>query len=1331
MSSAGDDGDITKRQHGLGTEESITSGSETHDSIAGIKNDVKSFRFNVRNMDKSNFEKEPQDIEARTRSKRKCHTDVYKHIKSRLQQARTALIQHLEPPFKQYVLQGLFRQRQLGATKDSRKIELNFLRKTALMDERTGHPYINNAIRSSRYTLWTFIPFQLWFQFSKASNIYFLIMSILQLIPGLSTTGSFTNVVPFLAFLGVTILREAYDDFKRYQMDKAENRRLARALRDCMLGGNDQEKQTGYLRAIQRTKNSVGFNRGREESALVQSDLEGKDVSALTVSSGFLLQATEPWSDSGQRSNTWYTVEWIHLKVGDVIELHRDEQVPADIVLIHADGRNGCAYVETVALDGETNLKAREPPKLLSGRCDSLKSLSNCRAHFLVEDPNLDLYEFQGKVTIDGTTLPLTLNNVIYRGCTIRNTNRVIGMIVNTGEECKIRMNASKHPQAKAPVMQKISNKVVIIMAAFVVLVTTGCSAGYLVWTRVFENHAWYLANAHIRFADIFIAFAIMFNNLVPLALYISLEIVKFGQFILMHDVEMYDSESGIPMVSNTQTIYENLGQINYLLSDKTGTLTENVMSFRKFTVAGTAWRHELVTTPPKQSSMHRTNSKVLDPTTIELKVSAAIDSKSLKPPGMVINMAMSDSALSCADPSQEPTSTQLIRYIQRHPEKEFSKRAQMFLLSLALCHTCFPEPIPDGDINYQSASPDEQALVEAARDLGYIVADRMSNSITLKTLSRIDGKPLLAIYQVLDVIEFSSQRKRMSIVVRFPDGKIYLFCKGADSVVESRLRHSSLALSVSDRVKHEHEVRASEEADRMIARRSQEVLGGRRSFNKFGLNLAVPSMGRRSSSLDRASYELNAMHDRTRRSRDLRRDPSFQIDTLVKDAENLSEAKIFERCFQHIDGFATEGLRTLVYAYRFLKEDEYAAWATGYHEATTSLSNRQEMVEEAGERIEKNLELAGATAIEDKLQQGVPETIDKLQRANIRIWMLTGDKRETAINIAHSAHLCKTYSQVITLQYNQTSWKEQIDSALIEVATGRHTVVVIDGQTLSAIENEEGLALEFFRLLFTADSVICCRASPSQKAALVKAIREKVPNSITLAIGDGGNDISMIQEAHVGVGISGKEGLQAARVADFSIAKFRFLQRLLLVHGHWNYLRMAKSILWTFWKEMLFYCIQIMYTRWCGYTGTSLYESDSLTVWNTLFTSLCVILPGIFEQDLSAATLLAVPELYFYGQQSRGFNLRNYTWWMLQAAVQCLIIWFLLYGLYGMTIAQEDQTWFAIGDMAYSICVVFINFKLLYVHLPLCSFFFTTNDPLSEFSICTTRHGFLSAAPS
>jgi phospholipid-translocating ATPase len=212
----------------------------------------------------------------------------------------------------------------------------------------------------------------------------------------------------------------------------------------------------------------------------------------------------------------------------------------------------------------------------------------------------------------------------------------------------------------------------------------------------------------------------------------------------------------------------------------------------------------------------------------------------------------------------------------------------------------------------------------------------------------------------------------------------------------------------------------------------------------------------------------------------------------------------------------------------------------------------------------------------------------------------------------------------------------------------------------------------------------------------MVKSIRGKVHNSMTLAIGDGGNDIAMIQEAHVGVGISGKEGLQAARVADYSIAQFRFLQRLLFVHGHWNYVRTAKYILFTFWKEMMFYSVQVLYQRWNGYTGTSLYESDSLAVWNTLFTSLPVMLPGIFEQDLCAATLLAVPELYAYGQESRGFNMRVYAVWMVFAVVEALIIYFMIFGLYGTIPLTEDQGIFAIGDMAFSVCVVFINVKLL-----------------------------------
>lgn len=421
-------------------------------------------------------------------------------------------------------------------------------------------------------------------------------------------------------------------------------------------------------------------------------------------------------------------------------------------------------------------------------------------------------------------------------------------------------------------------------------------------------------------------------------------------------------------------------------------------------------------------------------------------------------------------------------------------------------------------------------------------------------------------------------------------------------------------------------------------------------------------------------------------------------FDDLIDEGLVLDDSAVFERCFKHVDDFASEGLRTLLFGYRYIEEQEYIAWKKIYLDATTSLVDRQKLIENAGEMIEQNFELAGATAIEDKLQNGVPETIDKLRRANIKIWMLTGDKRETAINIAHSARICKNYSEVVILDHTTGEVEQRMATTLLDISKGAiaHSVVVIDGQTLSEIDANETLSLLFFDLAVQADSVICCRASPSQKASLVKKIRTKVNRSITLAIGDGANDIAMIQEAHVGIGISGKEGLQCARVADYSIAQFRFLQKLLLVHGRWNYVRVGKYILATFWKELLFYLIQALYQKWCGYTGTSIYESTSLTVFNTLFTSLCVIFLGIFEQDLAASTLLAVPELYVQGQRNEGFNFKKYFGWMFMAVSEAMIVYFFMFGLFGEVITTGDDSVLALGQMCFTACVVFINTKLL-----------------------------------
>jgi len=164
--------------------------------------------------------------------------------------------------------------------------------------------------------------------------------------------------------------------------------------------------------------------------------------------------------------------------------------------------------------------------------------------------------------------------------------------------------------------------------------------------------------------------------------------------------------------------------------------------------------------------------------------------------------------------------------------------------------------------------------------------------------------------------------------------------------------------------------------------------------------------------------------------------------------------------------------------------------------------------------------------------------------------------------------------------------------------------------------------------------------------------------------------------------------------VADYSIAQFRFLQRLLLVHGRWNYVRTAKFILLTFWKEMFFYMMQALYQGYNGYTGTSLYESWSLTVLNTLFTSLCVIILGIFEQDLSADTLLAVPELYGYGQRNEALNIPKYLLWMLGATIEGIVVWFVCWAAYTYGIPKDDNM-FALGDLCFSLGIVWTNFKL------------------------------------
>jgi phospholipid-translocating ATPase len=1187
----------------------------------------------------------------------------------------------------------VLRIQDIPPSKDGRQIPLDPTRKKPLVDDRTQKPHISNTIRSSKYNAWNFLPRQLFAQFSKLANFYFLCVSILQMIPGLSTTGTYTTIVPLMFFVSLSMAKEGLEDFRRYKLDKEENNR--------------------YASALHATSRSASVASG-----------------ATSVEKG----------STNCGDSQWAPVKWQDLRVGDVVKLTRDEAIPADIVLLHSTGPNGVACIETMALDGETNLKNKQPSPATSKLCNTPDGITTCDARFVVEDPNLDLYNFEGKVTVDGKAFPLTNNEIVYRGSILRNTPEAIGMIINSGEECKIRMNANKNPRIKAPTLQSMVNKIVIVMVVFVVGLSLSCSGAYEAWSS-YEDNAWYLVDATVPFGPIFSSFVIMFNTLIPLSLYVSLEIVKVAQMVLLNDIDMYDAESDTPFDAKTSTINEELGQVSYIFSDKTGTLTENVMRFRKMSVAGTAWLHDV------DLKREASDNKNLPPS----KRRQSMKSKGKNPlrslrtsmgsrkPSYTAFEEAEDGVTNEAVPSSIPLSAhqdlntmEMIRYIQRRPHTLFARKTKMLILSIALCHTCLPEHSAIGEITFQASSPDELALVVAAQELGYLAYERNAAILTVKTFP--DGptaEPVLEDYEVLDVIEFSSKRKRMSVVVRFPDRRICVMCKGADSIVMERLRLASLAAQKVVEIEKRASDRKSMEAQNAIARQSSQIERSgsiasfaRRSSSVRPALLKRTSTGRvvpirdevdtwlkereRDVEVDAAS--ANSVYYTPRPSGQFSRRSSFagpehrlsmqshrEDEELVEEALVADDPAIIERCFQHVNDFATEGLRTLLYAHRFLNETDYQGWRKIYHDATTSLVNRPELIEKAGELIEQQLELGGATAIEDKLQKGVPETIERLRRAGIKMWMLTGDKRETAINIGHSCRLIKDYSSVTVIDQEAGNVELTMAAAVTAIQGGgvAHSVVVVDGQTLGSITACDAWNTSFLELAILADSVICCRASPSQKASLVNSIRKRVGGSVTLAIGDGANDIAMIQEAHVGIGITGKEGLQAARVSDYSIAQFRFLVKLLLVHGRWNYVRTCKYTVGTFWKEILFYLTQALFQRWNGYTGTSLYEPWSLTMFNTLFTSLPVIFLGIFEKDLLPATLIAAPELYTRGQRGDGFNFKVFVSWMFMGVCESMVVYFTMFSLFANIAFTRDNTLFAMGDLTYTVCVIVIFAKL------------------------------------
>ncbi|KAF9187860.1 hypothetical protein BGZ50_001716 [Haplosporangium sp. Z 11] len=1274
--------------------------------------------------------------------------------------------------------------RGLVVTKtSSRIIPITPSRTAPLIQPETGKPYVSNAVTTARYTFWDFLPKQLYAQFSKIANVYFLFVASLQMVPRWSPTGQYTTLVPLLVFLSIAMAHEGYDDYRRHRQDNVEN-----------------NQSTNVFRSYRNVTNSVATQDLASTThpahpapvSLADASIDTSASSSSSVptaaadSTSIMIPLTPAANSPTPNLPVFQKIKWRNLAVGDIVRVDQNDWVPADLILLHSAGHEGSCYVETAALDGETNLKQRQSLRVTNDSIRTPEDIASFRGCAHTEQPNQDLYNFEGFLEIgQGKDLPrhpLSINQILLRGTILRNTPYIYGLVVFSGEDTKIRQNGSKNVRTKAPSMQRLINKVIIVIFCIVIFLSVLCTVLSAVWNKRNDgpaHHAWYLSAQGVvsnDTASVLFGYIVLFNTMIPISLYVTMELVKLMQaYFIHHDIEMYDEVSNTPAEARTTVINEELGQVSYLFSDKTGTLTENIMIFRKFCVAGHSFNHDLDpesvlaaqklaqenqeivsadthvhTAEGSQEGLHRRRKykNKAGKMVCKLKRSShrqrsssgyqSLDAKD-KISEMETGSSLKhypDSIYAGNKPSYAETivpctpTSQLVPFLKSGARHPMTDRIRFFLLAMALCHDAVPELMDESDptsFKYQAASPDENALVAGAKELGYVFVERSRGGIRVRSLPETaDEVPEEKYYEILNVLEFSSKRKRMSVVYRMPDGQICLFTKGADSIILERVRDPQTGFNdfqnldspipftpVSTRGYDGMDPLESLEYSKSGKMRGH----GKDQSSTFGAGVGNADAIRKNRSR-RSSYDgqatgavsPNPLKDFGAAAGD--EDPSFSAEDDMgayffgqTPGWTQSEMWEYQQTMDHIQEYATTGLRTLLYGHRFLSKEEYSEWSKQYADAQSALEGRQEKLEQVAELLEQNLDMTGATAIEDKLQEGVPETIDKLRRAGIRLWMLTGDKRETAINIGYSCRLIKDYSSTIILDVpTQAQAHRALNKAMKDVNKGksRHVVVVIDGATLGIVEQSPELMVLFVELGIRADSVICCRVSPAQKALVVKTVRANCKNTVTMAIGDGANDIAMIQEANVGIGITGKEGLQAARSSDYSIAQFRFLERLLFVHGRWSYVRISKFVLGTFYKCATFYLTQGLFQIFTGFSGTSLYEQWTLSFYNTLFSSLPVMVVGMFEQDLKATTLLLVPELYTYGQRNCGFSLTTYGTWMAAAvyqAIASLLVPLWIAGAVGKVgVGPDDESLFSMGLGVYTTIVLVVTFKIAYL---------------------------------
>ena len=1138
---------------------------------------------------------------------------------------------------------------------------------------------------------------------------------------------------------------------------------------------------------------------------------------------------------------------WKDIKVGDLVHLSCNEMIPADILILRSSDDHGLCYIDTQNLDGEANLKQREVPRGFAASQSDFQP-QDFKCHLECDKPTTKIYRFHGcLVDPSGQRIPVGKDNLVLRECILKNTDFVEGIVVYAGHESKAMMN-NGGPRHKISKLEKQMNIAVVWCVVQLIVFCLIGAIGSALWVESFEGV--YVPFINYQGTDsccqtgvdsswqgflTFWTFVIILQVIIPLSLYVTIECTKLLQVYLMHqDIQLFDEICNKRVECKALNIPEELGQVQYIFCDKTGTLTENKMVFKRCTIGGSDYAHKSVSRTVESIPSNRDDC----PFSKDNQSGRAI---------IPVNPAL----------SERLNSIDMQACIDNHDvsmaQNEQAKQVQDFFLLLAICNTVIVAKYPHHDHmnasgvicdnsnlsiaigsnsnignseifpkkhEYKEAidstkdkNPDngtKKSVVIKTEGFDQDIQDDVSletppasilstgtteTSISASIVSSLTTAPLqpepsLTTHVPTVTFEQTNTEKK---AFRSPNG-IYADARSRNRLLDIFPNFGRRSLSPipsspedspstpSNGITEQGHIRSpiySRPKHLQLPGLFSKLLGATSSLslNKHSSTRSLtptPSDFRpiyEGESPDElalvdAAYAYNCkllrrsptsavvclptegvldfevLHVlpfdsvRKRMSIIVRHPVSKERVLLCKGADSAMISRLqttlqgsneeleIDKTAQNINSYGKEGLRTLVMAKRILDEDEYEEWAAEHSIAENSLHQRDRLLFESYNKIEWDMTLLGATGIEDKLQEDVPESISSLRKAGIVIWVLTGDKQETAINIAYSCKLFSKNMEIIKInarsrdaadriiqyhidsieeesvnsiilttkdgqqppsreQNNLNFWKQwkrfngtvanhstnvDLDKTKISNMVGGNInrALVIDGKTLIYILDKRArLQEKFLKLASKCSSVLCCRATPLQKAYIVRLIKDNLKVH-TLAIGDGANDVPMIQTADVGIGISaGQEGMQAVMASDFAISRFKYLQRLLLVHGHWNYDRLARMILYFFYKNSAFVFVCFWYQLYCGFSGAVMIDQMYLMLYNLIFTSIPPMAIGVFDQDAPDKLLESKPHLYKQGRLGQVY--RSHSFWlnMADAMYQSLVIFFFAVGAY------------------------------------------------------------------